>query len=99
MAVSPDHKEKEEMPTTEHVFFLVPEWEGPQPAKTAEEVQKEGRSSGPPKEWEWKGDESMHPFLAIQRTSEEKKDLPSNMTFPIMGLNSVTVGVVAGGGI
>ena len=83
----------------EHVFFRVPEWKGPQPAKTEEGIQKEGRSSDPPKEWEWKGDESMHPFWAIQRTREEKKDLPSNMTFQNLSLNSVTVGAVAGAGI
>ena len=68
------------MPTTEHVFFLVPEWVAPQPAKTEEkhsieEVQEEGRSSGPPEEWEWKGDESMHPFWAVQRTTEQKKKI------------------------
>ena len=41
----------------------------------------------------------MHPFWAIQRTSGEKKGLPSNMTFQNLGLNSVTVGVVAGGSV
>ena len=92
VVVPPEQQEEEEKPATEHVFFAVPEWKAPQPAKTKErasdaEVQKEGSSSGPPADgppadgppadgppvgWVWDGDETMHPFWAVARMSEEK---------------------------
>ena len=88
VVVPPEQQEEEEKPATEHVFFAVPEWKAPQPAKTKEgastaDVQKEGSSSGPPADgppagWVWDGDETMHPYWAVTRMNEEtKKDSSS----------------------
>ena len=100
VVVPPGQQEEEEKPAREHVFFLVPEWKAPQPAKeqaSIDEVQTEDRSSGPPAVWEWNGDETMHPFWAIQRVSEQKKDAKDapNMGFQNLSFSALTVGVVA----
>ena len=83
VVVPPEQQEEEEKPAAEHVFFAVPEWKAPQPAKTKErasdaEIQKEGSSSGPPADgppagWIWDGDETMHPFWAVTRMGDEKR--------------------------
>ena len=83
VVVPPEQQEEEEKPAAEHVFFAVPEWKAPRPAKTKErasdaEIQKEGSSSGPPADgppagWIWDGDETMHPFWAVTRMGDEKR--------------------------
>ena len=50
-------------------------------------------------EWEWKGEESMHPFWAVQRMHAQKDAKPFNMTFQALSFHTVAMGVVAKRGV
>ena len=71
-------------------LYVLPEWTGPK--------VKEDAGDDEDKEWEWTGDESMHPFWAIRRQTEKqtKPEHPSNMMYKELAFTSVTVGSVMG---
>ena len=88
---------------TNRTFYLNPEYKLPADA-TPDDAVASGVSPET-RAWEWKGDESLHPFWAVQRLtanelSKRNFDAKSNHEFNVAlkekQFNVVTVGALAG---
>jgi hypothetical protein len=85
----------------ENIYYVHPEWKTPK--GTIPDAKQ--RDCGAEMEWDWAGDETMHPFWAVRRltTTQMSKERPDDKS--VAGFNTglttkeytvVTVGVVQG---
>ena len=77
------------------MFYAIPEWKAPAVAETSAAVSS---STGCTREWQWTGEETMHPFWAIRRVPESKArgECTINMESKQVALTTVVVGAVNG---
>ena len=86
-----------------HTYYVHPEYKLPADA-TPDDAVASGVSPGT-RAWEWKGDETLHPFWAVQRLTadelskrnfHEKTDHEFNIALTEKDYNVVTVGSLGG---
>ena len=86
-----------------HTYYVHPEYKLPADA-TPDDAVASGVSPGT-RAWEWKGDETLHPFWAVQRLTadelskrnfREKTDREFNIALREKDFNVVTVGSLGG---
>ena len=86
-----------------HTYYVHPEYKLPADA-TPDDAVASGVSPGT-RAWEWKGDETLHPFWAVQRLTadelskrnfREKTDREFNIALTEKDVNVVTVGSLGG---
>ena len=86
-----------------HTYYVHPEYKLPADA-TPDDAVASGVSPGT-RAWEWKGDETLHPFWAVQRLTadelskrnfREKTDREFNIALIEKDFNVVTVGSLGG---
>ena len=91
-----------------NVYYVHPEYKMPEASKVQEEskVPEESKEqvndavASPVRAWEFKGDETLHPFWAVERlTDDERKKAqkgPFNIKFEEKEYAAVTVGASGG---
>ena len=96
-------KDPAESAIVKHTYYVHPEYKLPADA-TPDDAVASGVSPGT-RAWEWKGDETLHPFWAVQRLTadelskrnfREKTDREFNIALIEKDFNVVTVGSLGG---
>ena len=85
-----------------NVYYVHPEYKMPEESKVPEESKEQVTDAvaSPVRAWEFKGDETLHPFWAVERlTDDERKKAqkgPFNIKFEEKEYAAVTVGASGG---
>ena len=65
-----------------NTYYIQPEWKQPSDDRT--DVQK--KEAPTTNVWNWAGDETLHPFWAVRRMTEEEKEKASTPSVPLLSL-------------